>query len=280
MTHIYPTNVKSSRTAPFLVYVFLLSTILCAPACAQSDDSKATWPTPLPVGSVQLAHLFEAVSGKPNKDDINELLRGVLSIERGKESFTLRRSDGATLELPRGSDEGDRMFNCLEKSEKSAKEKLGEPAAAYVRSVNALVVKGDRIELQHTGEPSLDIQLPSDQPYLPVSLKALRLANISMQLADDGSIAKVKGIDESPPLSPLAVSMSMWSLASSGASKMQTETHASLSESKVWCLPLCGGYWVYLRLATSLSRKSTDDVVFNSSSLELPISRRGGRLKS
>jgi hypothetical protein len=165
----------------------LLILSLCAgtrPAFAEDWDPNLKWATPLPDGSWQMSHLLTAVSGKPNSEQTDSLLIGVKSIVREQNTFRLIRSDGADLVVPRDSHMGDRMFSCMEKIETQARDKLGNALADYVHNMDALVIDGDGVELRHSGQQEISVPLVTNQPWLPVTLKEIKLSNIRLQLVE------------------------------------------------------------------------------------------------
>ncbi|MCI0349909.1 MAG: hypothetical protein L0Z53_10830 [Acidobacteriales bacterium] len=126
---------------------------------------------------------------------MQNLLRGVVSIERQPEAYLLCRSDGQTLLLARGTIYGDRLFNCMDKAEKDAGKKIGSIAAEFVHKLNALVVVGNEIQLRHAGAESVVVAFPNEQPFIPVRLKELRLGTIRMRLDENTSPPKLYGVD-------------------------------------------------------------------------------------
>jgi hypothetical protein len=169
----------------------------CATRAHAEEDAGVAWTTPMLQGNEVMSHLLVAVSGKPNSEKTDALLVGVKSIVREEKNFRLIRDDGAELVVPRDTHMGEKMFTCMEKIERQARKKVGDELADYVKSVDALNVEGDGIVLHHSGEESVCVPLPTNQPWLPVKLKELRLKHIRLQLVDGKGfdVHRIKNID-------------------------------------------------------------------------------------
>lgn len=180
-------------TIPIIIAVFALSA-----APSRSEDTPLCWSTECADGSQTMSHLLTAVSGKPNSEKTDKLLLGVTSIVREDNQYRLVRCDGAQLMVPRNTEVGERMFSCMEKVERQARKKIGEEAADYVRRLDTLSVTGDTVELHHAGDENVNVPLPTNQPWLPVKLKELRLKNIRLHLVESegqNTPHKIKSID-------------------------------------------------------------------------------------
>lgn len=179
-----------------LTLVVSVSTDLAGFA-AQVTNRTDDWQTTLSGGSETISHLLEAVSGKVTSENTREFCRGVTAIKRQESYFELQREDGAQLRIPRESDEGQRMFKSMDKIELQARTKLGKEAGDYVRSLDVLTINGKMIELHHCGEEHVMVPLVTNQPWLPVKLKGLRLGNIRMEIAEGSGfdVHRLKGIE-------------------------------------------------------------------------------------
>lgn len=206
------TAIHSRAKATCFVHsvAIVLVLALCVPIVAASEKRREkrsepaaqapvevidiTWKEPLSTGSPTLSGVLEAISGKKNKADIENLTKGVVSITREADRFVLRRTDGAMLELPNSSVFGGKMSGSLTKSEENARNKIGEDAALFVHNISALVCEGDEVQLRHKGGETLVVPLPFNQPYLPVKLKELQLSTIKMRLTEENGQRKLRDL--------------------------------------------------------------------------------------
>lgn len=171
--------------------------LAAGPAASAFASEEMRWDTEFEAGNETMCHLLEAVSGKRTGENTRHLMRGVTSIIKQENDFRLIRADGAELIVPRESKSGERMFSCMEKLERTARKKISEEAAQYVHNVDALIVDGDSIELRHSGKENFDIPLPTNQPWLPVKLKEIRVSNIKLNLVEgkENDVHRIKSID-------------------------------------------------------------------------------------
>jgi hypothetical protein len=144
-----------------------------------------------------MSHLYEAVSGKRTAAETKQLMTGVSLIARQDANFRVVRSDGAELLIPRDSERGQRMFSCMEKLERQARNMVGDDLGNYIKSLDALVIEGNSVILRHSGEERVTVPLPSNQPWLPVSLKELRLKNIRLRIEEgaENDVHRIREID-------------------------------------------------------------------------------------
>jgi hypothetical protein len=181
-----------AHTIAVLAIAFWGATLPC-----RADEAELRWPSELTGGSQTMSHLYEAVSGKRTAKDTKQLMTGVSLIARQDANFRVVRSDGAEMLIPRDSERGQRMFSCMEKLERQARKMVGDDLGNYIKSLDALVIEGNSVVLRHSGEERVTVPLPTNQPWLPVSLKELRLKNIRLRLEEgaENDVHRIKDID-------------------------------------------------------------------------------------
>ena len=158
-----------------------------------AEENDPCWTSALPTGNQVLSKLVTAISGKPNSEKTDELLRGVDRVSVAENSFTLHREDDQELLIDAGTTLGDHMLQGLEKA-KADTDKYSGNLSQIISGLKAVQVTGNHVEVIRDGEENVNIAVTAGVKKLPFRLKEVRLSRLSLDLDESKGFPAVKNL--------------------------------------------------------------------------------------
>lgn len=162
-------------------------------------SSKSTVTVPQP--DETLSKFFEAVSGKQNTDDINNLLRGVTRIQRKGDSVEICMSDGTTSVVAGDTEFGGRVRKDVAEAEEKLEQKFGSEVAALVKEFIGISFSGGHIDVIRQGPEQQELDLSEHKIKKKLPLKRIKLSKIGfdvVELNGHPMLSNIEGIEVVP----------------------------------------------------------------------------------
>lgn len=179
------------RVARFLVTCLFL--LICHVLPVSAEDIVPSWHSDLPSGNQCLSKLITVVSGKPNSESTDGLLRGVDKVSFCNDLFTFHREDDQELLIGAGTALGDRMLKSLEKT-KIDTDKYSGNLSQIMSEFKAVQITGNHVEIVRDGEENVSIPVSDGVKKLPFRLKEVRLGRLSLDLDESQGFPAIKNL--------------------------------------------------------------------------------------
>lgn len=158
---------------------------------ALKPDPK--WHKDLEKGNLVLPKLIQAISGRPNSDETEKLLRGVIKILYENHEFKLVREDSSELKFGPDTILGDRIIQSLERTRRDT-DKYSQNLGSVISGLRGVSVTDNHVELLREGPDDLRIALSAGKKMIPIKLKEIRLRRLSMDLDESKGYPTVRNI--------------------------------------------------------------------------------------
>lgn len=161
----------------------------------KDEIERVHWPQALKTGPETLFYFTEAISGKKLKPQSSDLLRGVTEVAMKGQRIVFTRMDNEQLELGPDTAHGAEVLKDWEKAQKNAAKQFGPKGEEFLKSIEAIRLVGDRVEVLRKGEEELSIVMGERKLHHAFDLRGLRFRKISFLIDSSGDHPFLKDIE-------------------------------------------------------------------------------------
>jgi hypothetical protein len=163
-----------------------------------NEDAHHYWKSNLDSSNDTFSVALRAVTGKPNPDWLNELLHGVVQINRKKDVIEFVREDNEILQFDHGTNLGDKMLDALSSVRRKAEKKFGSEAADIVGQEFSMKLSGNHVDVAHDGPAKVLLDLRKQKKKLKYKVKEVKLEKVSFEvdtkLSEHPRIVNITGV--------------------------------------------------------------------------------------
>lgn len=160
------------------------------------DDNPALyWKKQIESGPDQIFYFAEAVSGKKLRPETYKLLLGVNHVVIQADRIVFQRADGEEVTFSKDSVHGSKFFEDWEKSKLNLEQKFGAAGKNFLESVDGVLVKDDRIEVQRRNKEEFQVELGERKLHHAFDLRALRFKDIRLAVDKSDEHPYLKDIE-------------------------------------------------------------------------------------